>query len=45
MKNKCAQCKQEFETEDQHQLICSEECKQQALAELDRESDECLSCQ
>jgi len=45
MKNKCVQCKQEFETEDQHQSICSEECKQQALAELDRESDECLSCQ
>jgi len=43
--NKCSQCKEEFESDNEHQTICSEQCKQQALAELDRGSDECLSCQ
>ena len=45
MKKECAICKKEFETTLEHQTICSNECKQQALAELDRGSDECLSCQ
>ena len=41
----CAQCKKEFKTEDASQAFCSNECKQEALAELDKGSDECLSCQ
>ena len=45
MVKECAVCKQEFETAQEHQTICSDECKQQALAELDKNSDECLSCQ
>jgi len=45
MKKNCNVCKKEFDTDNEHQSICSEECKQQALADLDRNSDECLSCQ
>jgi hypothetical protein len=26
-------------------MFCSDECKQEALADLDKDSDECLSCQ
>jgi len=26
-------------------LFCSQQCKEEALAELDSDSDECLSCQ
>jgi len=26
-------------------MFCSDECKQEALADLDNGSDECLSCQ
>jgi len=26
-------------------MFCSQECKQEALADLDGDSDECLSCQ
>ena len=45
MKKQCNQCKEEFETQNELNSFCSDECKQQALAELDRHSDECLSCQ
>ena len=45
MKKKCAVCKEEFEAANEFQSICSEECKEKALAELDRGSNECLSCQ
>ena len=44
-KKECKQCKEEFETENQIQVFCSDECKQEALAALDSGSDECLSCQ
>jgi hypothetical protein len=26
-------------------MFCGDECKQEALADLDKDSDECLSCQ
>jgi hypothetical protein len=26
-------------------MFCSKECKEEALADLDKDSDECLSCQ
>ena len=45
MKKECAICKKEFEAANQFQSICSEECKQEAFSRLDREADECLSCQ
>ena len=45
MKKECAICKKEFDAAHEFQTICSDECKQEALAKLDRESDECLSCQ
>jgi hypothetical protein len=41
----CKQCKKEFEPKDEFDLFCSKECKEEALAELDSDSDECLSCQ
>jgi len=41
----CNQCKKEFRTEKETQAFCSDECKQEALAALDSNSDECLSCQ
>ena len=45
MMKKCKQCNQEFEAKDEFVLFCSDECKQEALTELDKDSDECLSCQ
>lgn len=45
MKKNCVECKAEFETENEMKEFCSDECKQQAIARLDGESDECLSCQ
>ena len=45
MKKNCNQCKAEFEAKQESDLFCSQECKQEALAELDSGSDECLSCQ
>jgi len=42
---KCKQCKKEFEAKDELDLFCSQDCKEEALAELDSGSDECLSCQ
>ena len=44
----CKQCEKEFEVKDsldEFELFCSKECKEEALAELDSDSDECLSCQ
>ena len=45
MKKSCKQCKQEFEQKDELDLFCSQDCKEEALAALDSDSDECLSCQ
>jgi len=42
---KCTQCKQDFVPMLETQKFCSDQCKQDALAELDKGSDECLSCQ
>jgi len=40
---KCERCEVEFETKNDSKLC--PECKEIALAELDADSDECLSCQ
>ncbi len=45
MTKQCKQCKEEFETTDELKSFCSDDCKQIALAKLDSNSDECLSCQ
>ena len=45
MSKQCQQCKETFETTDELKAFCSEECKQEALAMFDSNSDECLSCQ
>ncbi|MEL0214482.1 MAG: hypothetical protein VW948_01720 [Burkholderiaceae bacterium] len=45
MIKKCQQCKKEFEAANEFISLCSDECKQEALAQLDKGSDECLSCQ
>ena len=45
MSKQCQQCKEKFETTDELKAFCSDECKQEALARLDSNSDECLSCQ
>ena len=45
MKKNCKQCKKEFEPKDEFDMFCSDECKQEALADLDKDSNECLSCQ
>jgi hypothetical protein len=37
----CKQCKKD----DDLDIFCSQDCKEEALAELDYDSDECLSCQ
>ena len=42
---KCKQCEKEFEPKDELDLFCNQDCKEEALAELDSDSDECLSCQ
>jgi ribosomal protein S27E len=41
---KCEKCKEEYISYNSSQTYC-EQCKQEALAELDSNSDECLSCQ
>ena len=41
----CKKCKKEFEAKKEFDMFCSDECKQEALADLDSDSDECLSCQ
>ena len=45
MTKQCSQCNKEFETDNPIKAFCSDECKQEALAELDKGSDECLRCQ
>ena len=45
MRKQCKQCKEAFDAKDEFDLFCSKECKEEALAELDSGSDECLSCQ
>jgi hypothetical protein len=46
MIKKCKQCEKDFETTDfEMKAFCSDECKQEAIAEMDKNSDECLSCQ
>jgi hypothetical protein len=42
---KCKQCEKEFQPKDELDQFCSQDCKEEALAELDSGSDECLSCQ
>ena len=44
MKN-CKQCKKEFEAKEEFDMFCSRDCKEEALADLDNDSDECLSRQ
>jgi uncharacterized Zn ribbon protein len=41
---KCDKCETEFVAYNTEAKLCKE-CKEEALAELDRNSDECLSCQ
>ena len=46
--SKCKQCEKEFKVNDsldEFEVFCSQQCKEEALAELDSDSDECLSCQ
>ena len=45
MSKKCKQCQKDYEPKDEFDLFCSQDCKEQALADLDSVSDECLSCQ
>ena len=45
MRKQCKQCEEAFDAQNQFDLFCSKECKEEALAELDSDSDECLSCQ
>lgn len=45
IKTVCKKCNKEFETDDPRKQFCSQQCKEEALAELDSGSDECLSCQ
>ena len=37
---KCKQCKQEFEAKEEFDMFCNDECKQEALADLDKDNDE-----
>ena len=41
---KCDKCETEFVAYNTEAKLCKA-CKEEALAELDRNSDECLSCQ
>ena len=45
MTKQCKQCNEAFDAKDELDNFCSDECKQEALAALDSNSDECLSCQ
>jgi hypothetical protein len=40
----CNKCKKEFEAKEELDMFCSDDCKQEALADLDKDSHECLSC-
>ena len=44
MKN-CKQCKKEFEPKEEFDMFCNDDVNKEALADLDKDSDECLSCQ
>jgi Zn finger protein HypA/HybF involved in hydrogenase expression len=46
MKNECGKCHQEFEVTD-NEFFCDtcKPTKQQTIFDLDKNSDECLSCQ
>jgi len=41
----CRRCGNNFKTQNKLQAFCSGECKQEALSDLDKDSNECLSCQ
>jgi hypothetical protein len=41
----CKKCKKEFEAKEEFDMFCSQDCKEEALADLDKDSEECLSCQ
>jgi len=45
MRKQCKQCEEAFDAKDELDLFCGQQCKEEALAELDLDSDECLSCQ
>ena len=45
MMKQCKQCEEAFDAKDEFDLFCGQQCKEEALAELDSDSDECLSCQ
>jgi hypothetical protein len=45
MRKQCKKCKEAFDANDELDLFCSQQCKEEALADLDSDSDECLSCQ
>ena len=41
----CLKCKEEFIAYNEFQKCFSDQGKEEALADLDKGSDECLSCQ
>jgi hypothetical protein len=45
MEKECNKCQTKFKPKDELDLFCSQDCKEEALAEFDSDSDECLSCQ
>ena len=45
MRKQCKKCKEAFDANDEFDMFCSQQCKEEALADLDKDSDECLSCQ
>ena len=45
MTKQCKQCEKDFEAKTEFDSFCSQDCKEEALAALDSNSDECLSCQ
>jgi len=45
MRKQCQQYKEAFDSKDEFDNFCSKQCKEEALAALDSDSDECLSCQ
>ncbi len=44
MKKNCKQSKKE-EDKEEFDMFCSDDWKQEKLADLDKDSDECLYCQ
>jgi hypothetical protein len=41
----CKKVEKIVQPKDDLDIFCSQDCKEEALAELDSDSDECLSCQ